>query len=260
MIRAIVAVLLFLAALVALAILLAPAAAAAAVGPATAVREDPEEALLSDVAEGVVRAVGISGDQWYECGEPTAPEDYVDRAVYMVRCLRSALSEVGLENPYYTWAATALVLHESQGNPCAIGPGSRKWAAAAKLIDPKRNWQLWTREDVTRILTSDKFTKKRRAIGADSGLGQNIWPHNAYLLDADGHTVRVATLDEVLTVEGGARMVAYHLLEKTRLSRRAPWAYWPGHRDVKYYERIMGYVRMMRGPAKAIQAWAEAGR
>lgn len=207
-------------------------------------RYGQEAELITEVAEGLVRAVERERWAWYECGAITPPEEYMERALRITIAMRTALLENGLSHPYYLWGAMGIVWQESRGNPCPLGPHSRKWAAAKKLVAQKHLIH-WTAEDALRVMTSPKLGK--RGTGVDAGLGQTIWPNNARIRVHDGIS-RPATPEEMVTVEGSSRALAYHLQQNAQLNPRRPWAYWPGIPQKTYAEKIEGWVRVMHGP------------
>lgn len=206
-----------------------------------------EQALVQEVADGFLAAIRAENWSWYGCGEITPPEEEPARALELVNALRVGLIEVGLLEPRYLWAAAAIVYQESRGNPCALGPNSRKWAAKHKIVN--KHLIRWTAEDALKVMTSPKA--KRRGVGFDAGIGQTIWPENAHVLDENDEP-RVATAEEMTTVEGGARALAYHMFENAQIDKRRPWLYWPGRRDDVYGSKLAWIVRRMRGPAKEI--------
>lgn len=206
-----------------------------------------EQALVQEVADGFLVAIRAEKWRWYGCGEVTPPEEEPARALELVNALRVGLIEVGLLDQSYLWAAAAIVYQESRGNPCALGPNSRKWAARHKIVN--KHLIRWTAQDALKVMLSPKA--KRRGVGFDAGIGQTIWPENAHVLDENDEP-RVATAEEMTTVEGGARALAYHMFENSQIDKRRPWLYWPGRRDDVYGSKLAWIVRRMHGPSKNI--------
>jgi hypothetical protein len=202
---------------------------------------EQEQELVDVATAGLVRAVEAEHWAWYACGAVIPKEEYPARAEQIVRALRTALREVGLSHPNYLWGAMGIMWQESRGNPCPLGPYSRRWAVAKKVVKEKR-LERWTVEDSLAALRAAGKAKR----GVDAGLGQNIWPVNAQVLE-DG-VVRPATAEEMVSVEGSARALAWHLAEQAKVDARRPWAYWPGLPSAAYAARVEGWVRVMRGP------------
>ena len=200
-----------------------------------------EDALVLAAAAGLVRAVEAERWSWYSCGGIVPIEQYPVRSAQLVRALRTALREVGLEHPNYLWGALGIMWQESRGNPCPLGPYSRRWAVAKKVVKQK-HLSHWTEADALAALHA--AGKAHR--GVDAGLGQNIWPVNAMVLD--GGVARPATAEEMVSVEGSARALAFHLAEQAKVDPRRPWAYWPGMPSADYAKKVEGWVRVMGGP------------
>lgn len=215
--------------------------------PQTPTDLDTERELVQSVADGFLKAIRSENWSWYDCGGTTSPEDEPARALELAQALRSALVEVKLLEASYLWAAAAIVYQESRGNPCAVGPNSREWAKKQKLVN--KAMIRWTASDALKVTSSPKFHKRR--VGIDLGIGQTIWPENAHVLDAYGNP-RKATPEEMVTVEGGARAVAYHMLENSLIDPKRPWLYWPGKRDEVYGSKLAWIVRKMNGPSRTI--------
>lgn len=204
-----------------------------------------ENGLIDEVANGIVRVIESEHCSWYECGTITPPDEYMDRARNIAQATRTALLENGLSHPNYLWGSVGIIMQESRGNPCPFGPYSRQWAIDKNLVKAKHMIK-WDRDDALRVMHAMKSGKVKRR-GVDSGIGQTIWPHNSKIRMPDG-TVRTATPEEMVTVDGGARTLAYHMQQNAQLGPQRPWAYWPGAMNVEYGEKIEWWVRRMRGP------------
>lgn len=218
--------------------------------------EGPEAELLQQAATAIVAAIQRENWSWFECGQITPLDQYDERAMRIARALRTALLEVGLKHPNYLWASLAIMWQESHGNPCPLGPNSRAWAERKKLVKQK-HLVHWTAEDALAAFRG--WEASRRKIGLDAGLGQTIWPFNAHILEADG-TVRTATPEEMITVEGSARTLAYHLFENAQIEPRRPWRHWPGIPRDDYAAKLEAWVKSHGGPALTGRAaWKDGG-
>jgi hypothetical protein len=209
---------------------------------------------LQKTASAIVSAIQRENWSWFECGKITPLTEYDERAGRIARALRTALKEVGLSHPNYLWASLAIMWQESHGNPCPLGPNSRAWAERKHLVKAK-HMVYWNEDDALAAFRG--WENSKRKTGLDAGLGQTIWPHNAKILEPDG-TVRTATPEEMITVEGSARTLAYHMYENAQLDPRRPWAYWPGLPNVEYAEKMEAWVRHHGGPAlTGPRAWRD---
>lgn len=204
-----------------------------------------EEALIDAVARGIADLARKENCSWYECGVTTPKEEYDARARRIAVAIRTALLENGLDDPNYLWGAAGLVWHESRGNPCPFGPYSRRWAIEKRLVKDK-HMVRWNTDDALNVMHAMLRGKVKRR-GVDSGIGQTIWPRNAKVRLPDG-TLRTATPEEMVTVEGSARALAYNLQQNVQLNSKRPWAFWPGAWTPEYGEKIEWWVRRMRGP------------
>jgi len=216
------------------------------------------EILIKNAGKGFAQAVGLEKASWYDCGKVTPVDEYETRGIYIARCLKDALDEVGLFDPQYLWGSLAIVFQESRGNACSIGPNSRSWAKDNSVLNLKKHWTRFDKEDVLRVVDSKKF--KTRRVGADAGIGQTIFPHNSEIYDMTSKAVRLVTTEELFTVEWGARTLAFHMLENTQLSKTKPWYYWPGFYDENYARNLAFHVSRMGGPYKKIYKGSETSK
>lgn len=210
------------------------------------VQTNGDDSLINFAGKGFARAIRLENSAWYECGKITPKEEYDERGIRLARSLRVALLEVGLKDPMYLWGALALVFHESRGNPCVTGPTSRKWINENGLLKKEKHWTKYDELDIMRIVRSKAFKSKKS--GIDSGISQTLYPRNTKIFDTESGTVRHATIEEMLTVEGGARATALHMVERVRDSSEYPWLFWPGYRDDRYVTVLQFHVRRMGGP------------
>jgi hypothetical protein len=195
-----------------------------------------EEALIAEVTEWIADAARRENCSWYECGVVTPKEEYDDRARRIATSIRTALVENGLSHPFYLWGSVGIMWQESRGNPCPFGPYSRQWAISKKLVREK-HMVWWNTDDALKVMQAMLSGKVKRR-GVDSGIGQTIWPHNSKVRMPDG-TVRTATPEEMVTVEGSAKAMAYHMQQNAQLDPR---------RDEKYGEKIEWWVKRNGGP------------
>lgn len=222
------------------------------------------EKLVARMRDGLLKVIKRESNKWYECGELTPDENKPERAEKIARYTLDALREYNLTwlNP---WSVLGVIYSESRGDQCAIGPNSRKAAVALKLIDPEKPFNQWTKEDVVSLMEHPKWKKGRGHIGADLGLGQQIWERYARILDPKGTdrcgnkalTCRVPTLNEILSVENGPRVIATGMLTRKMWHRdiRA-WAYWPGTiRSLSYDMRITAIVSTLGGSDREKPVW-----
>lgn len=216
-----------------------------------------EERLIKVVSTGFVRAIQKESYVWRECGKRTKVDDQYDRAHEIVENLYEALRFNEMAHPYYLWGTAATVWHESRGDPCAVGPLTRRWAVDKGLMPEDVHFTEYTRRDVKRIVNSRQWKSRRRRIGGDFGIGQNIWKKYAKMLDPETEEIRYATLDEILSVEGGAYVVGYNMkLRATTYKTNKPWAFWPGKHSRAIYPRMIGrIVNWMGGPGREMAKW-----
>ena len=214
---------------------------------AEASNETPREQMVERLALGFTKAIRRESVKWYECGEPTPPELWNDRAAKMARHLLTALDEYKVKiNPWGPWAT---IYKESRGNRCGIGPNPRAVAYKFKLIEPKAH-RLWTEADIKSVIRSPRWGRRV----ADLGLGQVVWKRYARL--KDGERIRIPTLEEMLTVKQGMRVVAYTMgrrmyWTRNKRLRRTPWIFWPGNvPDWNYHRDVLDIVQKMGGPMR----------
>jgi hypothetical protein len=204
-----------------------------------------DDPIVREVGLGFAEAVRKENSSWYECGKTTPKEEYDSRGLRIALAMRIALLEVGLKDPIYLWGAAGIIYQESRGNPCVTGPRSRVWARENNVLGDV-HWTRFTEQDIFKIVRSKAF--KNRRTGIDSGIAQTIFPRNTSIYDTATRSVRKATIEEMVTVEGSARAAAFHMLEKAVESPKYPWAFWPGGMDKKYAGVIAYQVRRMGGP------------
>lgn len=205
-----------------------------------------DDGLIETAGRGFARAIRLEKSAWYECGKVTPKDEYDYRGIQLARALRNALLDVGLKDPMYLWGALALVFHESRGNPCVTGPTSRKWINENGLLKKEKHWTKYDELDIIRIVRSKAFKSKKS--GIDSGISQTLYPRNTKIFDTGLGIVRHATIEEMLTIDGGARATALHMIECVRDSSEYPWLFWPGYRDDRYVSVLQFHVRRMGGP------------
>jgi hypothetical protein len=205
-----------------------------------------DDGLIETAGRGFARAIRLEKSAWYDCGKITPKDEYDYRGIQLASALRKALLDVGLKDPMYLWGALALVFHESRGNPCVTGPTSRQWVDDNKLLKKEKHWTKYDQFDILRIVKSKAFKSKRS--GIDSGISQTLYPRNTKIFEVTSGIVRQATIEEMLTVEGGARATAQHMMERFKDSSEYPWLFWPGYRDDRYLSVLQFHVRRMGGP------------
>lgn len=202
------------------------------------------ETLVRRMGDGWLRLVNNESPQWYECGVMTPKEDKAFRAEKLARYTLDALREHNLPwlNP---WSILAVMYRESRGDQCAIGPRSREAARELGLIPADKKFNQWTKDDVVNLMNNPKWKKSRSIIGADLGLGQQVWERYARILAPEGkdtcggrnYKCRVPTIDEILSVEVGPRVVVTGMLSRSRMYHtQRPWEFWPGRIKSPYYD------------------------
>jgi hypothetical protein len=120
-------------------------------------------------------------------------------------------------------------------------------------------------KDVKILLESPKWKKSRAHIGADLGLGQDVWQTYARVLDPEGDekcgrkdlACRVPTLDEILSYENGPRVVATGMVYRRYMYHSLqPWGFWPGSiRSLSYEMKIARIVQEMGGDIREKTVW-----
>lgn len=222
------------------------------------------EKLVERMRDGFLNTIKQESSKWYECGQLTPKEEKPLRAEKIARYTLAALREYDLKwlNP---WGVLAVMYSESRGDQCAIGPNSRKAARDLGLIDDEKPFNQWTKEDIATIFDNPKWKKARGKIGADLGLGQQVWKRYARILDPNGNDkcgtkalkCRVPTLDEILSVENGPRVVATGMLTRNIWHRsKRPWEFWPGTvRNLSYDMRITQLIYSLGGKDGEKAVW-----
>lgn len=208
------------------------------------------EQLVTQAGIGFANVIREEKTAWYDCGLITKKEEYDIRGIHIARSVKDALDEVGLRDPRYLWGALGIIYQESRGNACAVGPNSRSWAKEKNVLKTSKHWTRYTKEDVLSIVNSKEFKKRR--VGAAAGIGQTIYPHNTNIFDSTTNSIRNITPDELFTVEGGAKTIAFHMLTNTQFNKKRPWVYWPGSPYEKYARVLAMHVSRMGGPYKKI--------
>jgi len=208
--------------------------------------------LKNELAAGFVRAIKAESVTWYECGEKTPKEKWDQRAFELVEAILDALAEFDVKiNP---WGVLGTVFNESRGNRCAIGPNPRKVAHARNLVN-RSDWRLWTEHDVLKVVKSPDWNDRP----ADLGLGQVVWRRFARI-EEDGK-VRIPTVEEMLSLKDGARIVAYAMKQRMKYKhnrrwRNLPWYFWPGVKANFSYGRKVAYtVKKMGGPYRSLLSY-----
>jgi hypothetical protein len=216
------------------------------------------EALVARMGSGFLKAIKRENNKWWECGKVTPKEDEPIRAEKIARDTLDALREYDLKwlNP---WGVMAVIFSESRGDHCAIGPNSRKAAKDLKLVDEDKPFNQWSKEDIESVMSDPKWKRSRAKIGADLGLGQQIWQRYARILDPKGGLYcRIPTLDEILSVETGPKVVATGMLTR-KIQHRGDiraWNYWPGWiRNIRYDMRITSLIYQLGGKDKDRPVW-----
>lgn len=222
------------------------------------------EKLVERMSDGFLKTINRESNKWYECGQLTPAEEKSNRAEKIARYTLSAIREYDLKwlNP---WGVLAVMYSESRGDQCAIGPNSRKAARDLGLIDDEKPFNQWTKADIAEIFDHPKWKKARGKIGADLGLGQQVWKRYARILDPNGTDkcgskelkCRVPTLDEILSVENGPRVVATGMLTRKIWHRDVrAWTFWPGTiRNIRYDMRITALIYQLGGKDKEKPVW-----
>jgi len=210
-------------------------------------RKNP--ALADKMANGFVKALEREGAEWYECGKSTPREQWSDRASKLADSLLSAMGDYDTKiNPWGVWG---VVYNESRGNRCAIGPNPRKTAYRKRLIE-KKNWRLWTEKEVLGVMSHRSMRKRP----ADLGVGQVVWKKFARL--KENGIVRVPTVEEMLSIDAGMKVVAYSMWHRTKYKynyswKRMPWLFWPGRKPhLPYGRQIAMIVKNMGGPYRQV--------
>lgn len=223
--------------------------------------EPKRQKLAEEMASGFIRAIRKESAVWWECGEPTPKDQWKERAETMAYALLDALDKH--DDEISPWGVWGVIWSESRGNRCSIGPNPRKYARRVGIIDSSQNPHLWTEEEVRAVLRDPKW----RGRTADLGLGQVVWKKYARLPCEKGEPgcyrenrkwVRVPTLDEMLSIDGGAEVTAYGMASRRFWSgkkkrTKIPWIYWPGNRaDYSYARKISDIVKTMGGPYRQV--------
>lgn len=221
-----------------------------------------QQALAGKLAKGFVKAIKSESSTWWECGEKTPEEKWDERALEMAQHLIQAFVEYDPNrNVTKLWGAWGVIWSESRGNRCAVGPNPRKYAVKSGILGGPKNPHLWTEQEVRDVLSDPRWKGRR----ADISIGQVVWRTYARLPCQEGEKnckresrrwVRVPTLDEMLSIEGGARVTAYGMVLRqswSKLGSKLPWFHWPGMRaDYTYGKKIAGVVARMGGPYKRV--------
>lgn len=208
--------------------------------------ESPDN-LVERMATGFVQLIKreIPKGRWYDCGVPTPRDQWQERASAMARHVLLAAEEYNLkESPWIAWA---IMFKESRGNRCAIGPIPRERARELGLA-PEKSHRKWSESEVQSIVQSPRW----RGRPVDLGLGQVVWKRYARI--PDGTSVRVPTLDEMLSLEDGARVLVFGMQLRSRTTKyrklaSRPHLFWRGSvPSYGYASEISSLSRAMGGP------------
>lgn len=237
------------------------------------------ENLIADMARGFVKATQRESKKWWECGQPTPSTEWLARAERMARVLVAAMDEYGAD--FSPWGVWGVIWVESRGNRCAVGPNPRRYAAQKKLAQLPSKYFLWTEQDIKGLLTSPGW----RGRPVDLGVGQVVWKRYARIpcehrpavywspLDGratfvrtgpeachieGGREVRVPSLEEMISLEGGLRATVWGMVSRQSWSlkrNRTPWLYWKGMvADYQYLSMVVNVVANMGGPIREVVA------
>jgi hypothetical protein len=222
------------------------------------------EQLVSRMAGGFLAAIHRESPKWWDCGVETPKEAQAARADRIARHVLAGMREFDAKwlSP---WAVIAVIWSESRGDVCAIGPNSRKAARDLGLIPEDRIFNRWTADDVRTLLESPRWQKSRAKIGADIGMGQEIWQRYARILDPQGElrcgkqelACRIPTLSEVLSYKNGARVTITGMTYRRWMYRNTqPWENWPGSvRSLSYGMKIARLAQSMGGDVSEKPVW-----
>jgi hypothetical protein len=221
------------------------------------------EKLVVRMAEGFLRKTRKESKQWWKCGVSTPEDEQPARADLLARHVLAGMREYNI-NWIPAWAVMGTIWSESRGDSCAIGPNSRKAARGLGLVPADRIFNRWTADDVKAVMEDPKWKKARAHIGADLGLGQQVWERYARIIDPMGNKkcgigfyCRVPTLDEILSDRDGAKAVITGMVYRRFMYRSLePWAFWPGNvRSLSYEMKIARIVQEMGGDIREQTVW-----
>lgn len=222
------------------------------------------EQLVARMAKGFLGEIHRESPKWWDCGVETPKEAQAARADRIARHVLAAQREFNT-TWLSSWAVIAVIWSESRGDVCAIGPNSRAAAREMGLIPEDRIFNRWTADDVRTLLESPQWKKSRAKIGADIGMGQEIWQRYARILDPNGDLrcgkrdlpCRVPTLSEVLNYRDGARVTITGMTYRRWMYRNTqPWEHWPGSvRSLSYGMKIARLARAMGGDVTERPVW-----
>lgn len=222
------------------------------------------EKLVAEMADGFLKAINRESPKWWGCGVETPKGEQHVRAERIARSVLAGMRDYDAKW-LSAWAVMGVIWSESRGDICAIGPNSRAAARDLKLIPEDRIFNRWTAADVRTLLENPKWKKSRARIGADIGLGQEIWQRYARILDPNGEkrcgtrelACRVPTLDEVLQYDSGAKIVITGMTYRRWMYRNTqPWEHWPGSvRSLSYGMKIARLVQSMGGDVSERTIW-----
>lgn len=222
------------------------------------------EVLVRRMAEGFLGQIRRESPKWWGCGVATPLDEQPERADRIARGVLAAMREHDLRwlSP---WAVVSTIWSESRGDPCAIGPNSRKAARDLGLVPEDRAFNRWTAEDVRALLEHPRWKRSRDRIGADIGMGQEVWQRYARILDPEGDlrcgkrdlACRVPTLDEVMRYDSGAKVVITGMVHRRWMYRNTqPWEHWPGSiRNLSYSMKIARLAQSMGGSVSERPVW-----
>jgi hypothetical protein len=206
------------------------------------------------------------GGHWYDCGVATPFGERVPRAKALAETTLRTMHEHNLRvNP---WGVMSVIFLESRGNPCSIGPNTRKNAEKLDLLPKdkdgnRKRWTQYTREDVLAVITNPTWVK--RGYIADVGLVQDIFPKYARVLDSSGPLkcmgklkapCRIPTPEELVSVKGGAEIAVHGMLTRVEhFHTTSPWFFWSWVPRPRYSTNLAITIRRLGGSEKETFPW-----
>lgn len=206
----------------------------------------PGEGLEARLAKGILKekyyrwrgAGGIVGEyKWYECGERYTQDEAIAAAHEWATNIIRASKKYD-QNP---WGMAGLVAHETDFRRCSIGPHTRNWAYAKRLLKKKKETISHTKEEVLELLGTWQWRKRWGRTGVDLGPAQILY----------GRYYKGDPKD-MMSLNPGLDIVAKEMQMRSKwgrwhnkLAKKRPWGVWPGTYVRQYDIRVTVRARKL---------------
>lgn len=188
--------------------------------------------LIGRLTDGMVTWKTAREDGgWWSCGEYyTDPDDISEKAVEIAYHVVRVTDLVDL-NP---WGFAGTLANESALDPCALGPGPRKWAVKNGYLPDRVRTISHRIEDVLSVVRMDSAKRRFKKTGIDLGPCQML----AKYYQGD-------PLD-MMSIPIGIEICAREMARRGTMYRTdRPWTFWRGKKLDWYDLKVTRWARMM---------------